>query len=410
MRPDGSVVEVLADGRERPIPDTPMRPMTPQEVEEAAHADPDARPMTSEEMARARRVPRIKTLRRALGLTQEEFATRYRIPLGTLRDWEQGRSEPDQPARAYLTVIAHDPDGVQRALEDRSRAVQRYVSSELSHFVGKDKPEQEQYQLLLHILKTGWMLHKPFDPTQPRTASLDLSRPISTDRIIDYEVVCFCDIPSSDLATHIHKYSKFGLAFKKDLLIEKGACPVFYVPNDSPVPIAPDQLFAPGDFVDRIGKARTKGLVDRGLYFDTSVRAILDLLMALDTFCYGEDNRYFKGIDASEFRGRFAHLLGLSSAQVALVESGLKGKHEASQTVRRCTDFLLNWVFTFMKCFDAKRSFEDEDNYYMEREWRVGDNVRFSLDDVSRVFFPASYAQRFRTDLPSYVGQITFID
>jgi len=125
MRPDGSVVEVLADGRERPIPDTPMRPMTPQEVEEAAHADPDARPMTSEEMARARRVPRIKTLRRALGLTQEEFATRYRIPLGTLRDWEQGRSEPDQPARAYLTVIAHDPDGVQRALEDRSRAVQR---------------------------------------------------------------------------------------------------------------------------------------------------------------------------------------------------------------------------------------------------------------------------------------------
>jgi putative transcriptional regulator len=117
MRPDGSVVEVLADGRERPIPDTPMRPMTREEVEEAARADPDARPMTSEEMARARRVPRIKTLRRALGLTQEEFATRYRIPLGTLRDWEQGRSEPDQPARAYLTVIAHDPDGVRRALQ-----------------------------------------------------------------------------------------------------------------------------------------------------------------------------------------------------------------------------------------------------------------------------------------------------
>jgi putative transcriptional regulator len=56
-------------------------------------------------------------LRRALGLTQEEFAARYRIPLGTLRDWEQGRSEPDQPARAYLAVIAHDPEGVRRALE-----------------------------------------------------------------------------------------------------------------------------------------------------------------------------------------------------------------------------------------------------------------------------------------------------
>jgi DNA-binding transcriptional regulator YiaG len=53
---------------------------------------------------------------RALALTQEEFAARFRIPLGTLRDWEQGRSEPDQPAKAYLTVIARDPQGVERAL------------------------------------------------------------------------------------------------------------------------------------------------------------------------------------------------------------------------------------------------------------------------------------------------------
>jgi len=62
-------------------------------------------------------VPRVKTLRRALALTQEEFAARYHIPLGTLRDWEQGRSEPDQPAKAYLTVIARDPEGVERALQ-----------------------------------------------------------------------------------------------------------------------------------------------------------------------------------------------------------------------------------------------------------------------------------------------------
>ncbi len=122
--------------------------------------------------------------------------------------------------------------------------VQRNVSSELSHFVGKDKPEQEQYQLLLDILRTGWLLHKPFDPAQPRTARLDLSRPVSTDKIIDYEVVCFCDIPSTDLAIHVRKYSKFALAFKKEFLIKKGACPVFYVANDSPVPIAPTSYFA----------------------------------------------------------------------------------------------------------------------------------------------------------------------
>ena len=118
MRRDGTLVEVLADGGERPFPDTPMRPMTEEEIEAAAWADPDARPFTPNELAKAKRVPRIKTLRRALRLTQEEFAARYRIPLGTLRDWEQGRSEPDQPARAYLTVIASDPEGVRRALQN----------------------------------------------------------------------------------------------------------------------------------------------------------------------------------------------------------------------------------------------------------------------------------------------------
>jgi putative transcriptional regulator len=89
--------------------------MTDEEVTAAAMSDPDARPMTPAQRHAARRVPRAKTLRRALALTQEEFAARYHIPLGTLRDWEQGRCEPE-PARAYLSVIAHDPEGVKRAL------------------------------------------------------------------------------------------------------------------------------------------------------------------------------------------------------------------------------------------------------------------------------------------------------
>jgi putative transcriptional regulator len=117
MRRDGTVVEVLPDGTERPFPETPMRPMTDDEVHAAALADLDAQPLTEERLAHMKRVPRAKTLRRALGLTQEEFAARYHIPIGTLRDWEQGRSEPDQPARAYLKVIARDPEGVRRALE-----------------------------------------------------------------------------------------------------------------------------------------------------------------------------------------------------------------------------------------------------------------------------------------------------
>ncbi len=69
-----------------------------------------------EERAKIRPVSRVKAVRRSLGLTQEEFAARYGIPLGTLRDWEQGRTEPDQPARAYIRVIACNPEWVSRAL------------------------------------------------------------------------------------------------------------------------------------------------------------------------------------------------------------------------------------------------------------------------------------------------------
>ena len=119
-KPDGAFVYVMDDGSETPMPPPPpMCPMTDAEIEAAALSDPDNLPMEGRNF---RRVPRIKTLRRALGLTQEDFSTRYHIPLGTLRDWEQGRTEPDAPARAYLKVIAVDAEGVKKALETVARA------------------------------------------------------------------------------------------------------------------------------------------------------------------------------------------------------------------------------------------------------------------------------------------------
>ena len=94
--------------------------MTGEAIERAARADRDAQPLTETDLSRMRRTPQAKIIRRALDLTQEQFAARYRIPLGTLRDWEQGRTEPDQRTRAYLTVIARDPDHVNRTLNPRS--------------------------------------------------------------------------------------------------------------------------------------------------------------------------------------------------------------------------------------------------------------------------------------------------
>jgi putative transcriptional regulator len=97
----------------------PPRPMSADAIERAALADRDAQPLTEADLKRMKRTPQAKIIRRALELTQEEFATRYHIPLGTLRDWEQGRAEPDQPTRAYLTLIARDPDHVNRILNPR---------------------------------------------------------------------------------------------------------------------------------------------------------------------------------------------------------------------------------------------------------------------------------------------------
>lgn len=75
----------------------PPRSLSREAVERATHADADAQPLTPADVARMKRTPQVKIVRRAFDLTQEEFASRYHIPLGTLRDWEQGRAEPDQP-------------------------------------------------------------------------------------------------------------------------------------------------------------------------------------------------------------------------------------------------------------------------------------------------------------------------
>lgn len=91
--------------------------MSEDERHRAALSDPDARPASKARLARARRVPTVRALRQKLKLTQEEFAARFHLPLGTVRDWEQGAHRPDKAAQVLLTVIAKDPDAVARALE-----------------------------------------------------------------------------------------------------------------------------------------------------------------------------------------------------------------------------------------------------------------------------------------------------
>ena len=60
----------------------------------------------------------IRQIRRRTKLTQIAFTRRYGIPLGTLRDWEQGRAKPDATARSYLALIAKAPEEIAALIGD----------------------------------------------------------------------------------------------------------------------------------------------------------------------------------------------------------------------------------------------------------------------------------------------------
>jgi putative transcriptional regulator len=62
------------------------------------------------------KVPNVRAIRRALRMSQHRFAAAYRIPLATLKNWEQGRRNPDAPAAAYLRAIQRRPKEVMEAV------------------------------------------------------------------------------------------------------------------------------------------------------------------------------------------------------------------------------------------------------------------------------------------------------
>jgi putative transcriptional regulator len=101
-----------------------LRSKTDDLVLAEARADPTALPF-EDRKARIGRVARVspaKRIRWALHMSQIEFAITFRIPLGTLRDWEQHRRDPDQAAQAYLEVIAREPGVVRRSLARAAKA------------------------------------------------------------------------------------------------------------------------------------------------------------------------------------------------------------------------------------------------------------------------------------------------
>lgn len=239
--------------------------------------------------------------------------------------------------------------------------IQRYISKELTHFVGRGLSEEEQYLLFVDIITSGWLTHPPHRLDVTPHLEIRTRGRISMNEMYNPTVVCFCDIPVMDLHIHMSKYSRFALSFLKSFLVSKGANPVFYVAKNS-----------------IIGNP-AKGYSTRAEDFDKMMEVYISILdLAIDA------------ISRREGKGRVP-----SNAAQMLLD----------------VEFFLDYnIFSFLKVFDDSLPDEDPDNFYMEREWRMLGNLRFEIDDVYRVVLPKSFAGRFRKDVPTYPGQVTLVD
>jgi hypothetical protein len=205
------------------------------------------------------------------------------------------------------------------------------------------------------------------------------------DELIRSWPVCFCDIPEDSLKRHIGHYGQFGLAFEKAFLVEKGANPVFYVAKGSLAsrerpPVPPLTL---NEVTDDPRAAITRHLaalqaeevlVKRCEFFD---RLVADLKRVLPP-------PWPAGTAADA--------------------------HDPMRDVQiRVLFDLFRHVFAFTKLFDESLPEEHEDNFYMEREWRVAGFVHFELHDVQKIYVPPGYQDWIESKFPEVrVQEIEF--
>ena len=74
-------------------------------------------PLTDEEITRGLTAMLARNARAATGLSQTAFGKRYNIPVGCIRDWEQGRCMPDKATQSYLKAIQKIPNEIALALQ-----------------------------------------------------------------------------------------------------------------------------------------------------------------------------------------------------------------------------------------------------------------------------------------------------
>jgi putative transcriptional regulator len=103
-------------------------------IESLTEACEHAKGKPSEVRVHVVEVPDVRAIRRQLRMSQQEFARVYRIPLATLKNWEQGRRQPDAPAAAYLELIAKRSREAKEVEPERSRPTTTVTVSDVQAF------------------------------------------------------------------------------------------------------------------------------------------------------------------------------------------------------------------------------------------------------------------------------------
>jgi len=299
------------------------------------------------------------------------------------------------------------------------RIMQRYISKELTHFIGKGKRKESRYKLLIKILREGWIAY-PNHNTEVRVELvINPNVKISQNEMYSPQIVCFCDIPVEDLTIHIKKFSSFGISFNKDFIVQQGGVPVHYIPTQSHVKtllnITPEQSV---EFVKPGGGEHLYKDINKGEYFDEVVKRYHKLMSVLHKLIFEaargagalEDSIFHLPKDADDYPYMDSPHSLLKRMKPDINNTPIRDAIWYDQQLSQLEHFFNFHIFSLLKFFNHNLLEQDRDNYYFEREWRVVGRVQFNMEDVRRVLIPEEYSRRFRDDCPNYCGQITFIE
>ena len=266
---------------------------------------------------------------------------------------------------------------------------QSYVSETFTHFVGRGLQESDQYAVLTKVLKSGWLTHDPHldQPSLGTTAHPE--KEFSGNRMLNPQMICFCDIPESALAIHTGKYSRFGVAFQREFLVRNGANPVFYIGAASTVL--------------KLRPEHKKSSLEK--------ESVPDEAAATERMNRPADlSRYDSHPRAEILNERMREFWSLWTRREELARTASPELKELLEREHRLSMFFIQHLLGFVVVFDDSLPDDDPNNFYMEREWRKLGNLQFKPGDVTHVYVSPKYVDRISADCPEHREKVRRLD